>query len=111
MTDRVAVQQRPELEKMAVSVSRFTTKNMKLIKLIGAVICGVALQAGPAFAGDKTCCQKAAAEGKDCTHKCCVAAHKNGKSCEKCNPGKEDLKLKRQEKKSNKAVEKKSSES
>ena len=47
----------------------------------------------------QTCCQKAAAEGKECTHKCCVTAHKEGKSCEKCNPNKEDLKLKKPDKK------------
>ena len=35
---------------------------------------------------------KAKAEGKECKHKCCVAAHKEGKSCEKCNPNKEDQK-------------------
>jgi len=35
-----------------------------------------------------------------------VAAHKDGKSCEKCNPGKEDLKLKKKSKKSEKTTEK-----
>jgi len=29
---------------------------------------------------------KAKAAGKDCEHKCCVAAKKDGKVCEKCNP-------------------------
>jgi hypothetical protein len=66
---------------------------MKLIKIVAAVICMAALLAGSALAADKTCCEKAAAEGKQCTHKCCVAAHKEGKSCEKCNPNKEDLAL------------------
>ena len=27
-----------------------------------------------------------------CSHKCCIAAHKDGKSCVRCNPNKEDLK-------------------
>ncbi len=64
------------------------------------------LLAGPAFAADKppkklTCCEQAAAAGKECSHKCCVTAHKEGKSCEKCNPNKEDLKLKKKDSKSN----------
>ena len=41
----------------------------------------------------QTCCQEAATKSKDCRHKCCVAAHREGKSCNKCNPNKEDLKL------------------
>ena len=65
---------------------------MKRIKTLVAVTCALAVLAGPAFAADKTCCEKAKAEGKECTHKCCVAAHKDGKSCEKCNPNKEDMK-------------------
>ena len=79
---------------------------MKLIKRLTAVTCALALLAGPALAAEKTCCEKAAAEGKECTHKCCVSAHKDGKSCEKCNPGKEDLKLKKKSKKSEKTAEK-----
>jgi len=75
---------------------------MKLIKRLTAVTCALALLAGPALAAEKTCCEKAAAEGKECTHKCCVTAHKEGKSCEKCNPNKEDLKLKKDEKKGEK---------
>lgn len=39
-----------------------------------------------------TCCQEAAAKKEECKHKCCIAAHRDGKSCEKCNPNKEDLK-------------------
>ena len=72
---------------------------MKAIKTLGAVICALAILAGPAFAADNagkekkmTCCEKAKAEGKECTHKCCVAAHKEGKSCEKCNKHGEDVK-------------------
>lgn len=37
------------------------------------------------------CCQKAKDAGKTCSHKCCVAAAKSGKECEKCG-GKGDLK-------------------
>ena len=71
---------------------------MKAIKTLSAVICALAILAGPAFAGDTakdkklTCCEKAKAAGKECTHKCCVAAHKEGKSCTTCNKHGEDLK-------------------
>ncbi len=71
---------------------------MKLIKTMVILGCAGSLLAGSANAAEKpekkqTCCEKAAAAGKECTHKCCVAAHKEGKSCEKCNPNKEDLKV------------------
>ena len=89
----------------------FNTKNMKLIKIVATVTCAIALIASPALAGEKTCCQKAAADGKECTHKCCVTAHKDGKSCEKCNPNKEDLKLKKKDKKQEKAAKQKESAS
>jgi len=50
----------------------------------------------PGLAADKkaklTCCQEAMAKKEECKHKCCIAAHQAGKSCEKCNPNKEDLK-------------------
>jgi hypothetical protein len=69
---------------------------MKLIKILSVIACATALIASPAFAAEKekekTCCEKAAADGKECTHKCCVAAHKDGKSCEKCNDSKQDIK-------------------
>ncbi len=73
---------------------------MKLLKTLLVLGCVCPLLAGTALAADKpakklTCCEKAAAEGKECKHKCCVVAHKQGKSCEKCNPNKEDLKLKK----------------
>ena len=76
---------------------------MKLLETL-VVLGGLAsLLAGSALAAEKpakklTCCETAAAGGKECPHKCCVAAHKEGKSCEKCNPHKEDLKLKRKDK-------------
>jgi hypothetical protein len=78
---------------------------MKLIKILTATVFALVLMAGPVLAAaEQTCCEKAAAESKECTHKCCIAAHKDGKSCEKCNPNKEDLKL---IKKDDKKVEKK----
>lgn len=64
---------------------------MKLIKLFTVFAFALALLAGPAFAADKTCCEKAKEAGKECTHKCCVQAKKDGKTCEKCG-GKKDEK-------------------
>jgi len=66
---------------------------MKLSKTLTALAFALALLANPALVGGETCCEKAAVQGKECTRKCCIAAHKEGKSCEKCNPNKEDLKL------------------
>ena len=66
--------------------------NMKLIKILVALLCVSVWLAVPAFAADKTCCERAKADGKECTHPCCVTAHKAGKSCEKCNPDRQDLK-------------------
>jgi hypothetical protein len=60
------------------------------------------LLAGTAFG--ETCCEKAAAAGKECKDKCCITAHKHGKSCLKCNPNQEDLKLKKKVDKSDKAT-------
>lgn len=65
---------------------------MKLIKMITVAAFALALLAGPAFAGDKTCCEKAKEASKDCAHKCCADAKKDGKTCEKCNPKKEEKK-------------------
>ena len=84
---------------------------MKQLKLMVILGCLSSLLGGSTLAADKpakklTCCEKAAADGKECTHKCCVAAHKNGKSCEKCNPNKEDLKLNKNSKKADKTAPK-----
>lgn len=66
---------------------------MKLIKMFTVGIFALALIAGPAaFAGEKNCCEKAKAAGKDCTRKCCVEAAKAGKACEKCSGKKEEKK-------------------
>lgn len=51
-------------------------------------------------AATRTCCEEAAAKGKECRHKCCVAAHKDGKSCKVCNPQEQDLKVMKNNKKS-----------
>ncbi len=42
-----------------------------------------------------TCCEEAFSKKKECSHKCCIVAHSRGQSCVKCNPGKEDLKLRK----------------
>lgn len=65
---------------------------MKLIKILTVGLFTLALVAGPAaFANEKSCCEKAKADGKECAHKCCVEAAKAGKACEKCS-GKKDEK-------------------
>jgi len=70
---------------------------MKLFKSVTAYTFALALLVTPVMAAEpaaQTCCEKAVAAGKeDCAHPCCVAAHKDGKSCEKCNPNKQDQKL------------------
>ena len=50
---------------------------MKTIKSLIAAACAVAFLASVSFAADQTCCEKAKAAGK---------------TCEKCNPKKEDKK-------------------
>jgi hypothetical protein len=75
-------------------------KKMKQLKLMVILACLSSLLGGAALAADKpakklTCCEQAAADNKECKHKCCIAAHKDGNSCVKCNPNKEDLKLKK----------------
>ena len=85
---------------------------MKLIKFLVVLGCAGCLLAAPVSAADKaqpkqqTCCEKAAALKQECRHKCCVSAHKEGKSCEKCNPNKEDLKFLKQSKKADKTAAK-----
>jgi hypothetical protein len=73
---------------------------MNLDKVFLTVVAVIVLMTHSALA--ETCCQKAAAAGKECKNKCCIAAHKEGKSCSKCNPNKEDLKLKKVQKTSEK---------
>ena len=76
---------------------------MKLLSLLALLVLTAAsprLMAEDKPAKKLTCCEQAKADGGECKHKCCVNAHKDGKSCEKCNPGKEDLKLIKKEGKS-----------
>ncbi len=67
--------------------------SMKLLKAVCCLVCTVALIGSAAVAAEKTCCQKAIEAGKECKHKCCLVAHREGRSCQKCNPHKEDAKL------------------
>ncbi len=60
---------------------------MNITKLLAASAFASSLILSPALA--ETCCEKAKAAGKECAHKCCVAAVKDGKVCEKCNPPKD----------------------
>jgi hypothetical protein len=76
---------------------------MKVIKVFAVLFGLLMMLTHSGFA--ETCCEKAAAGGKECRNKCCIAAHKEGKSCSKCNPNKEDLKLKKTEKKSDKETQ------
>ena len=68
-------------------------RTLKLLVLAAFTWC---VLAGPGIADEKkpklTCCQEAKAKGEECKHRCCINAHKANKSCEKCNPHKEDLK-------------------
>ena len=59
-------------------------------KSISLLALSVAFFAAGAFAADKTetkvanCCAKAKADGKTCSHACCVEAAKAGNNCTKC---------------------------
>lgn len=64
---------------------------MKAIKSLVAVVAALAVFTSISLAGEGgSCCDKAKAAGKTCTHKCCEKAAKDGKTCEKCNPKKEN---------------------
>jgi hypothetical protein len=43
-------------------------------------------EAAPAAFDEGSCCAKAANDGKDCEHPCCVEARAAGTLCAKCNP-------------------------
>jgi len=71
---------------------------MKFLKITMACAVALAFAAGPLTVlgaeETKTCCELKAntTGGTDCAHKCCIEAHNAGKSCEKCNPKKQDEK-------------------
>jgi hypothetical protein len=70
-----------------------TTKKgiMKSIRTLSLLVCAFALVVGTANV-QAGCCDDAKKAGKACEHKCCVEAAKNKKTCEKCNPKKEEKK-------------------
>lgn len=74
--------------------------NLSKIGFVSAFVCFLSTTAvfGANSTIKGTCCEQAATQGKDCRHKCCLAAHREGKSCAKCNPNNEDLKLKKRAK-------------
>jgi len=57
---------------------------MKSMKSLTAIAFAVALFVGSSSVMAESCCVKAKAGGKDCDHKCCVEAHKDKKTCSKC---------------------------
>jgi hypothetical protein len=58
---------------------------MKQIRIVLGVVCASAVMFGASSAfADQSCCVKANATGKECTHKCCTTAHKETKTCETC---------------------------
>jgi len=68
---------------------------MKSSKLFLALVASFVFAAGAALAGETPkakCCEKAAKDGKECTHECCVAAAKEHKACEKCSEKKPEEK-------------------
>ncbi len=62
------------------------------VYLATAVLLLPAVRASEGTGRNLTCCEAAAAEGRECTHRCCLTAHRAGLSCAKCNPAGEDLK-------------------
>jgi hypothetical protein len=63
---------------------------MNLTKILTATAFAFAALTAPLIG--ETCCEKAKAAGKTCTHPCCIEATKAGKVCEKCNPKKTEKK-------------------
>jgi hypothetical protein len=64
---------------------------MKAIKSLVAVVCALAVLSAVTVRAE-SCCDKAKAKGEACAHPCCKDAAKAGKTCEKCNPKKEEKK-------------------
>lgn len=65
---------------------------MKSYRTLLMLVAGSLLLSGASVLA-KTCCEKAFAEKKECKNRCCIAAHREKRSCLKCNPGREDLKI------------------
>lgn len=63
---------------------------MSITKFLLAGIFALATTASYAADEAKTCCEKARARGRDCSHPCCVKAKAAGKACAmpSCRPQK-----------------------
>ena len=61
----------------------FIVLAMNITKLLTVASLAFSLFAAPVFA--ESCCDKAKAAGKDCSHPCCVEAKGKGEVCKKCN--------------------------
>lgn len=57
---------------------------MKLTRTLTVMACAAAFLLSTSGAMAASCCVKAKAAGKDCEHKCCVTAHADKKTCDKC---------------------------
>ena len=62
------------------------------MKSISAIVCALVLLGSIAMVHAESCCDKAKAAGKDCSHECCKKAKADGKVCAKCNPKKDEKK-------------------
>ena len=62
------------------------------MKSISAIVCALVLLGSIAMVRAESCCDKAKAAGKDCSHECCKKAKADGKACAKCNPKKDEKK-------------------
>lgn len=69
------------------------TLRLSLALIVSAFAFSSLVQADEAKPAGKPakCCEKAAKDGKTCTHDCCADAAKDGKKCEKCG-GKNEAK-------------------
>lgn len=63
---------------------------MKNVRLLSVIVCALFVSATANLQAG--CCDDAKKAGKECAHKCCVEAAKAKKTCEKCNPKKEEKK-------------------
>jgi len=59
-------------------------KFIKLLTVVAFAVCATVASAEVKEIKKGSCCDKAKAAGKECTHPCCVEAKKEGKTCEKC---------------------------
>jgi len=57
---------------------------MKLIKTFTAIACATAFLFSTGMGLAQSCCVTAKAKGEDCKHACCVKAHADHKTCDKC---------------------------